>query len=96
LIRTDQLLKLANNKAPRSVAKLNYQNITGEVTTEVLPALNQPSYIIKLGRLKFESELDYFEQPFQLILQTANGLLFWNISLPIILVFITAFFVGFI
>ena len=96
LIRTDQLLKLAQNKAPRAVTKLNYQNITGEVVTEVLPASNEPSYIIKFGRLKFEGELNHFGQPFQLILQTANGLLFWNISLPIILVFITAFFVGFI
>ena len=57
--------------------------------------MNQPSYIIKLGRLKLASELDYFGQPFQLILQTANGLLFWNISLPIILVIITVFFCWF-
>jgi hypothetical protein len=95
LVRTDQLLKLANNKVPRAVTKLNYQNIAGGVITEVLPALNQPSYIIKLGRLKLASELDYFGQPFQLILQTANGLLFWNISLPIILVIITVFFCWF-
>jgi signal transduction histidine kinase len=89
LVRTDQLLKLANNEAPRAVAKLNYQNIAGEVITEVLPALNEPPYIIKFGRLKFESELDDFGQPFQLILQTANGLLFWDISLSIILVIAT-------
>jgi signal transduction histidine kinase len=89
LIRTDQLLKLAHNKAPRAVAKLNYQNIAGEVITEVLPALNEPPYIIKFGRLKFESEVDDFGQPFQLILQTANGLLFWNIYLSIILVIVT-------
>jgi signal transduction histidine kinase len=90
LVRTDQLLKLANNEAPRAVARLNYQNIAGEVITEVLPALNEPPYIIKFGRLKFESELDDFGQPFQLILQTANGLLFWDISLSIILVIATA------
>jgi signal transduction histidine kinase len=89
LVRTDQLLKLANNEAPRAVAKLNYQNIAGEVITEVLPALNEPPYIIKFGRLKFESEVDDFGQPFQLILQTANGLLFWDISLSIILVIAT-------
>jgi hypothetical protein len=29
LVRTDQLLKLANNEAPRAVTKLNYQNIAG-------------------------------------------------------------------
>jgi two-component system sensor histidine kinase UhpB len=92
LVRTDQLLTLANSEAPRTITKLSFQNIAGETITEVLPALNEQHYLIKFGSLKFESEFDHFGKPFQLIIQKDNGFLAWEIVMIILLFVITGVF----
>jgi signal transduction histidine kinase len=92
LVRTDQLLSLANSEAPRTITKLSFQNIDGEMITEVLPALNGQPYLIKFGSLKFESEVDHFGKPFQLIIQKDNGFLAWEVVVIILLIIITGAF----
>jgi two-component system sensor histidine kinase UhpB len=92
LVRTDQLLTLANSEAPRTITKLSFQNIAGETITEALPALNEQHYLIKFGSLKFESEFDHFGKPFQLIIQKDNGFLAWEVVMIILLFVITGVF----
>jgi signal transduction histidine kinase len=89
LVRSDQLLTLANTEAPRTITKLSFQNLDGEMITEVLPALNGQPYLIKFGSLKFESEFDHFGKPFQLIIQKDNGFLACEVAAIIFLIVIT-------
>ena len=91
LIKTNQLLRYASQDMPQASATLIYHDTENGEITEVIEASQEQKYVMPLGSLVFQRQLDDFGQPFQLILQADNGLSGWDIVLALALLSLSAF-----